>query len=195
MPKPYSDDLRERVIEAVEAGASRREAAEDYRLSASSAVRWLQRWRKTGSARAKSSGGSTSPLEKCANWLLALVAKQPDLTLDEVVAAMHKRGIPGSRTAVWRFFERHNVTVKKKPARGGTGTAGRRPGAPTLDQSAVEAGASRREAAVLPTPFRSSSSVRSDSRRTVLSFTATMTSPSAAVLKSTPRKPDKKVAQ
>src|SRR6266496_5113748 len=73
MPKPYSDDLRERVIEAVEAGASRREAAEDYRLSASSAVRWLQRWRKTGSARAKSSGGSTSPLEKHANWLLALV--------------------------------------------------------------------------------------------------------------------------
>src|SRR6266536_5918611 len=72
MPKPYSDDLRERVIEAVEAGASRREAAEDYRLSASSAVRWLQRWRKTGSARAKSSGGSTSPLEKYANWLLAL---------------------------------------------------------------------------------------------------------------------------
>ncbi len=136
MPKPYSDDLRERVIEAVEAGASRREAAEDYRLSASSAVRWLQRWRETGSARAKSSGGSTSPLEKCANWLLALVAKQPDLTLDEVVAAMHKRGIPGSRTAVWRFFERHNVTVKKKPARSGTGTAGRRPGAPTLDQRA-----------------------------------------------------------
>src|SRR5947207_4452595 len=111
-------------------------SAEDYRLSASSAVRWLQRWRKTGSARAKSSGGSTSPLEKCANWLLALVAKQPDLTLDEVVAAMHKRGIPGSRTAVWRFFERHNVTVRKKPARSGTGTAGRRPGAPTVGQSA-----------------------------------------------------------
>src|SRR5713101_16475 len=98
MPKPYSEDLRERVIEAVEAGASRREPAENFRLSASSAVRWLQRWRKTGSARAKSSGGSTSPLEKYANWSLALVAKRLDLTLDEVVAAMHKRGIPGSRT-------------------------------------------------------------------------------------------------
>jgi len=45
MPKPYSDDLRERVIEAVAAGASRREAAESFSLSASSAVRWLQRWR------------------------------------------------------------------------------------------------------------------------------------------------------
>jgi len=77
----------------------------------------LQRWRDTGSARAKPSGGSTSPLEEHAKQLLALVAKQPDLTLEEIVAAMHKRRIPGSRTAVWRFFERHNVTFKKKPAR------------------------------------------------------------------------------
>src|SRR6266516_7568313 len=113
MPRPYSDDLRERVIEAVEAGASRREAAESFNLSASSAVKWLQRWRDTGSARAKPSGGSTSPLEKHAEWLLALVGEQPDLTLDEIVAAMRKHRIPGSRTAVWRFFGRHNVTVKK----------------------------------------------------------------------------------
>src|SRR5215471_6017425 len=81
MPKPYSDDLRERVIEAVVAGASRREAAESFSLSASSAVRWLQRWRDTGNARAKLSGGSTSPLEEHVEWLLALVAEQPDLTL------------------------------------------------------------------------------------------------------------------
>src|SRR5262249_13975512 len=71
MPKPYSDDLRERVIEAVVAGASRREAAESFNLSASSAVRWLQRWRDTGNARAKLSGGSTSPLEEHVEWLLA----------------------------------------------------------------------------------------------------------------------------
>src|SRR5436305_12317166 len=96
------------------AGASRRKAAESFSLSASSAVRWLQRWRDTGSARAKLSGGSTSPLEEHVEWLLALVAEQPDLTLDEIVAAMRKQRIPGkSRTAVWRFFERHNVTVKK----------------------------------------------------------------------------------
>jgi transposase len=69
MPKPYSDDLRERVIEAVEAGASRREAAESFNLSPSSAVKWLQRWRDTGSAKAKPSRGSTSPLEEHAKWL------------------------------------------------------------------------------------------------------------------------------
>ena len=117
MPKPYSDDLRERVIEAVEAGASRREAAETFNLSPSSAVKWLQRWRDTGSAKSKPSRGSTSPLEKHAKWLLAMVAEQPDLTLDEIVAAMRKRRIPGSRTAVWRFFARHDVTFKKKALR------------------------------------------------------------------------------
>jgi transposase len=117
MPKPYSDDLRERVIEAVEAGASRREAAESFNLSPSSAVKWLQRWRDSGSAKAKASGGSTSPLEKHAEWLLAAVAEQPDLTLDEIVAAMRKRRIPGSRTAVWRFFARHDLTFKKKSLR------------------------------------------------------------------------------
>ena len=114
MPKPYSDDLRERVIEAVEAGASRREAAENFNLSPSSAVKWLERWRNTGSAKAKPTGGSTSPLEEHAEWLLALVVEQPDLTLDEIVAAMRKRQIPGSRTAVWRLFARHDLTVKKK---------------------------------------------------------------------------------
>src|SRR5262245_24513123 len=75
MPRPNSDDLREGVIEGVVAGASRREAAESFSLSASSAVRWLQRWRDTGSARAKLSDGSMSPLEE-QEWLLALVAKQ-----------------------------------------------------------------------------------------------------------------------
>ena len=113
MPKPYSDDLRERVIEAVEAGASRREAAESFNLCPSSAVKWLQRWRDTGSAKAKPTGGSRSPLEEHAKALLALVAQQPDLTLDEIVAAMRKRRIPGSRTAVWRFFARHDFTYKK----------------------------------------------------------------------------------
>jgi transposase len=123
MPKPYSDDLRERVIEAVEAGASRREAAESFNLCPSSAVKWLQRWRDTGSAKAKPTGGSRSPLEEHAKTLLALVAQQPDLTLDEIVAAMPKRRIPVSRTAVWRFFARQDFTFKKNPSRRGATTA------------------------------------------------------------------------
>src|ERR1700676_5487480 len=102
MPNPYSAEMRERVIARVESGASRREAAEHFEISASAAVKWLQRWRDDGSSTAMPHGGSTSPLEKQANWLLALIAKQPDLTLDEVLVAMRKRRVAGSRTALWR---------------------------------------------------------------------------------------------
>ena len=101
------------MLEAVEAGASRREAAEYYEISASSAIKWMQRWHATGSVAPKPSGGSVSPLEKHGRWLLALIAKQPDLTLDEIVAAMRKGRIAGSRSAVWRFFQRHNISFKK----------------------------------------------------------------------------------
>src|SRR6202163_932279 len=110
MPRPYSGDLRARVIEEIATGASRREAAERYGISASVVVIWAQRWKQTGSFAARPSGGSTSPLEDHAEFLLVLIAKQPDLTLDEIVAATEKRGIACSRTAVWRVFDRRNIS-------------------------------------------------------------------------------------
>ena len=113
MPRPCSLDLRMRVLREVEAGASRREAAECVEVSASSAIKWMQRLNETGSIAAKPSGGSISPLEAHADVLLALIAEQPNLTLDEIVAVMRKRRIAGSRSAVWRFFERHNISFKK----------------------------------------------------------------------------------
>src|ERR1700704_3652883 len=109
MPKPCSLDLRVRVLRAVEAGASRREAAEYVEVSASSAIKWMQRLNETGSIAAKPSGGSISPLEAHTDFLLGLIAEQPDLTLDEIVAVMRKRRIAGSRSAVWRFCKRHNM--------------------------------------------------------------------------------------
>ena len=133
MPKPYSSDLRARVVEAVEAGASRREAAERFEIGATTAILWLQRWEETGSAAAKPSGGSSSPLEDHAEWLLAVIAEQSDLTLDEVVTAMRKQRIAGSRSAVWRFFRRHNISFKKKPAGSGARASGRGPRAAALD--------------------------------------------------------------
>jgi transposase len=91
MPKAYSCDLRERVIEAVEMGASRREAAERFELSVSSSVRWMQRWRDERSATPKPRGGSTPSLEEFATEILALNAEQPDLTLEETLAELRKR--------------------------------------------------------------------------------------------------------
>jgi transposase len=116
MPKVYSGDLRERVIEAVEAGASRREAAERFAVSVSSAVKWLQRRRESRSAAARPRGGSISPLEAFAAEVLALLAEQQDLTLVETVAQLRRRQIKTSRSSLWRFFDRHNITVNKKPA-------------------------------------------------------------------------------
>jgi len=133
MQKPYSMDLRGRVIEEVESGASRREAAERYGLSPSVVVIWVQRFEETGSIAAKPSGGSTSPLEKHAKFLLALIAEQPDMTLDEIVAAMRKRRIAGSRSAVWRFFARRHISFKKNSVRGGAEARGRRSRTPALD--------------------------------------------------------------
>ena len=100
MPRSLSGDLRERVIEAVQAGASRREAAERFEISASSAVKWLQRWRDHGVCAPKPRGGSRSILEDYAERILALIDEQPDRTLDELLAAMHRRRIPGSRSAL-----------------------------------------------------------------------------------------------
>jgi transposase len=136
MPKPYSKDLRERVIELIEAGASRREVAELYGISPSVAVIWMQRFKATGSIAAKPSGGSVSPLEDHAEFLLGLVAEQPDLTLDEIVAAMSKARIAGSRTAVWRFYERHNFSFKKNFVRSGAKACRGGPRAAALDARA-----------------------------------------------------------
>ena len=132
MPVSCSAEIRRRVIASVRSGASRREAAEQFEVSASAAVKWLQCWHATGRSEAKPRGGRTSGLEAHKDWLLGVVGRQPDLTLDEVVAAMGKAGIAGSRSAVWRFFDRHKITFKKKHARRRAGAAGRGSGAPAL---------------------------------------------------------------
>jgi transposase len=134
--KPYSTDLRVRVIEAVDEGATRQEAAERFGVSISSAVRWHQTWRHEGTIEAKPYGGSRSPLEDHAKEILAVIEEQPDLTLDEIVAVMRKQKISGSRTALFRFLERHAVTSKKSPSRCRTGADGCGSRPPAMDTRA-----------------------------------------------------------
>ena len=115
----YSTDLRVRVIRFVERGEAARAAARQFEIGDSTAIRWVQRWRETGSVAAKPlGGGRRSPLERHEGWLLELVGREPDLTLHEIQGRLlaecgQKAGI-GS---VWRFFDRHGVSFKKKPAR------------------------------------------------------------------------------
>lgn len=120
MPKAYSCDLRKRVVEAVEMGASRREAAERFEVGVASAVKWLQRWCKERRSAPKPRGGSTSPLEAVATEILVLINEHPDLTLIEAVAKLRKRRIKTSRSSLGRFLDRHDITFKKKPASGRT---------------------------------------------------------------------------
>ena len=84
MAKGYSKDLRVRVVSIVE-GDSAREAARLLNVGASTAIRWIERWTTTGSVKAKpGTGHSRSPLNKHEQWLLDLIAAEPDLTLDDI---------------------------------------------------------------------------------------------------------------
>ena len=100
MPKAYSSDLRERLIATVAAGASRREAAELFDVAVSTAVKWDQRLRDTGGSAPKPRGGSTSRLERHTERILAVIDERPDATLKEILAALGKRGIRTSRSAL-----------------------------------------------------------------------------------------------
>ena len=136
MPKAYSGDLRVRVIEMVRAGASRREAAEVFSLADSTAVKWLQRWEKSGSAEAKPRGGSVSPLEVHAMVILEVVRAQPDATFVELLVVLKKRGIRTSRSALWRFFGRHDHLQEEEPLRQRTAAPGCGAGPPQMDSRA-----------------------------------------------------------
>jgi transposase len=136
MPRAYSGDLRERVIAAVESGASRREAAERFDISVSSAIKWVQCWCQTGRAALRPRGGSVSPLEDDAKERLALVAEQPDLTLDETVIELRKRRVRTSRSSLWRFLDRHDITLKKNFASGRAAARRRGSRPPALDARA-----------------------------------------------------------
>src|SRR5438105_15458858 len=84
MPKAYSGEMRERVIAEVESGASRREAAEEVAVSASTAVIWVKCFRQAGRGAAKARGGSSSPLGNDADVLSGVIEKRQEWTLAAV---------------------------------------------------------------------------------------------------------------
>jgi transposase len=139
MPKGYSQDLRERVVSAVEAGASCHEAAAAFEVSPSSAIRWVARWRQSGLVAAKPTGGKRSPLDAHKPWLVELIAAEPDLTLEEIRGRLRGRGIIVSASSVWRFCDRHDITFKKKFARSRTGPRRRPRGTRELEARAAAA--------------------------------------------------------
>jgi transposase len=119
MAKGYSKDFRMRAVELVESGESAREAARILNLGASTTIRWMDRWRKTGNVAAKpGTGHCRSPLERHKQWLIDLIAAEPDLTLAEIRARLRtQRKQKAGIGSIWRFFDRHDITFKKNSAR------------------------------------------------------------------------------
>jgi transposase len=112
--RPYSPDLRERIVAAVERGeGSLRKLADFFLVSLSCVVRLLRHHRATGSVLPKPSAGGPVPrldADTCQR-LLALVQKQPDATLAEL---QERLGVPCSLTTIWRALQRLGISRKKK---------------------------------------------------------------------------------
>jgi len=126
MSRAYSEDLRIRVVRYVEGGASARSAAKLFGVSASTSVKWMQRWRLKKSVAANPVRGHRRRLLDChADWLLELVESKSDITLAEIRAKLRKRGVRVSLWTVWSFYDRREFSFKKKRLRQRAGSARR----------------------------------------------------------------------
>ncbi|WP_253707075.1 IS630 family transposase [Bradyrhizobium sp. WD16] len=115
-----SDDLRKRVVEAVVSGGlSRNAAAKRFEVSIASAVRWVKQFETTGEMSPKSTGGDrrSGRIEAHHGYLMGLIRRTPDVTLLEIQERLIRNcGEHFSSSVLWRFFDRHGVTFKKKTA-------------------------------------------------------------------------------
>jgi transposase len=111
MRGPYPGELRRRVVGFVEAGGSRREAAEQFDIGVSSAIRWMQRFREL--ANRCRAAEALRHWRSTPNRSLCSTATQPDLTLDEIVLALHKRRISGSPSASWHHYKKSLRAVER----------------------------------------------------------------------------------
>jgi transposase len=115
MTAPLSPDLRRRIVRSVEGGSSIRQAAARFEVGASTAVRLLQRVRRTGSLAPAQIGGHRRPvLEPHADLLRALVATKPDITLAEIRVELHRRGVAVSAlSTIHHMLRRLDLRHKK----------------------------------------------------------------------------------
>ena len=129
MTRPYSLDLRERVVAAVERdGLSRNRAATRFGIAVSTAVHWLRRYHATGGVKPSKIGGYRKKTlrDEHATWLIAR-CREREFTISQLVAELREvRGLKVDRHSVWAFLHAENLSFKKKPVRQGAGSARRR---------------------------------------------------------------------
>src|SRR6266436_3676047 len=127
MAKPYSEDLRRRVIETMHGGATIPDAAEQCGVSISSVVRFLRLHRDTGSVSAAKFGGYKEfALAAHEELVRSLIGEQPDITLAELETRLAKKKVLVGKSSISRFLHHLKLPFKKKSAGGGAGSPGRR---------------------------------------------------------------------
>lgn len=117
MGKPYSLDLRERVVCALEAGLSTRQAAARFSVGIATVGTWGRLKRSQGDVRpAKQGRPKGSVLDAHEDFILEALRTKPDTTLEEMAERLAaERGVRVVYTAVWKFLDRHDQTHKKRP--------------------------------------------------------------------------------
>jgi putative transposase len=116
MGRPYSEDLRERVVSAVEGGMSRRQAAKHYDVAPSTVMDWIKLFRETGGVAPGKIGGYKPKAISGEHriWLTERCRRQ-DFTLMGLVAELlEHRGLKVDYRSVWEFVHEENLSYKKK---------------------------------------------------------------------------------
>jgi transposase len=115
MPSALSVDLRERVVAAIEQGASRRQAAKRFGVSAASAIGWHERFAQEGRIASKPQGGDqrSHRIEAHAELILQTYQAHPQIFLRELRDALQEQDVEVSTSSLSRFFARHAITRKK----------------------------------------------------------------------------------
>ena len=127
MGRPYSRDLRERVVAAVEEdGVSRRKAAAHFAVGISTVINWVRRFRETGSVLPGKMGGHRPKAiaGQHGTWLLLRI-KEKDFTLRGLVVELAERGLKVDYRTVWNFVHAEKLSFKINRARQRTGSSGR----------------------------------------------------------------------
>lgn len=116
MGRPYSQDLRERVVEAA-AVTSRRQAAARFSVGIATAIRWVAAVAQTGTVAARPQGRPRrSKLDLHEAYLRGLIAAQDDITLEEMrVRLRDERDVTVGLGTLWRFLDARDLTYKKRP--------------------------------------------------------------------------------
>jgi transposase len=117
MARTLSQDLRDRVVAAIDGGMSCRAAAAHFDVSISSAIRWRRLALEHGRAVAKPRGCDrhSGRIEAHGDFIKALIAEQGDITLTEIQAQLCERRVSVGIGTLHRFFARHGITRKKRP--------------------------------------------------------------------------------